>query len=160
MTPACMQCYEFPILPLEELVDHLLNLIGLGGRCTTAPIPRSVVPCLLSKHEVWAMAHRTDNLSISLSFITLMILQSIQVPNARGTHLKNSDSLGMMRKTTSSSYPAISATQAQRMMNPNGLGGMEEALTLSVESTDQGIDEPILVKEHVRLGPFQTQILE
>ena len=38
--------------------------------------------------------------------------------------------------------------------------GVEEAQTLSAESTDKGIDESILVKEHVRLGPFQTQILE
>ena len=29
-----------------------------------------------------------------------------------------------------------------------------------MESTDKGIDEPVLVKEHVRLGLFQTQILE
>ena len=30
-----MQQYGFPVLPLEELVDHLLNLIGLGGKCTS-----------------------------------------------------------------------------------------------------------------------------
>ena len=40
------------------------------------------------------------------------------------------------------------------------VGGMEEAQTLSTESTDKGIDEPILVKEHVKLGAFLTQILE
>ena len=28
------------------------------------------------------------------------------------------------------------------------------------QSTGKGTDEPILVKEHVKLGPFQTQILE
>ena len=38
--------------------------------------------------------------------------------------------------------------------------GAEEAQTPSTESTDKGIDKPILVKEHVKLGPFQTQILE
>ena len=37
------------------------------------------------------------------------------------------------------------------------VGGTEEAQTQSMESTDKGIDEPVLVKEHVR---FQTQILE
>ena len=35
MTPAYMRYYKFPILPLEELVDHPLNLIGLGGRHTS-----------------------------------------------------------------------------------------------------------------------------
>ena len=87
----------------------------------TAPSPRSVVPHLLSKHDIQVIAHRTDNLSISLSLITLMILHSIQVPNTRGTHLENSDLVGMMRKTTSSSYPVTSTMGTQRIMNPNGL---------------------------------------
>ena len=76
----------------------------------TAPSPRSVVPCLLSKHNVQVVAHGTDNLSISLSLITLMILQSVQVPNTKGTCLENSDSSGTMRKTMSSSYLVTSAT--------------------------------------------------
>ena len=59
-------------------------------------------------------------------------------------------------------------TQMLRLLSRHGtadlsegaVGGEEEAQTLSVESNDQGIDEPILVKEHVKLGLFQTQILE
>ena len=35
MTPACVKCHKFPILPLEELVDHPANLVGLGGGCTS-----------------------------------------------------------------------------------------------------------------------------
>ena len=31
---ALVQQYGFPVLLLEDLVDHLLNLIGLGGKCT------------------------------------------------------------------------------------------------------------------------------
>ena len=27
--------YGFPVLPLEDLVDHPLNLVGLGGKCTS-----------------------------------------------------------------------------------------------------------------------------
>ena len=33
--PAFMQQYEFPVLLLEDLVNHPLNLIGLGGKCTS-----------------------------------------------------------------------------------------------------------------------------
>ena len=40
------------------------------------------------------------------------------------------------------------------------MGGTGEAQTPSTESTDKGIDKPIFVMEHVKLGPFQTQILE
>ena len=33
--PAFMQQYGFPVLPLEDLVDHPLNLVGLGGKHTS-----------------------------------------------------------------------------------------------------------------------------
>ena len=45
-------------------------------------------------------------------------------------------------------------------LDERAVGGMDQAQTPSAESTDRGIDEPVLVKEPVRLGPFQTQILE
>ena len=35
ITPALVQQYGFPVLPLEDLVDYLLNLMGLGGKCTS-----------------------------------------------------------------------------------------------------------------------------
>ena len=37
---------------------------------------------------------------------------------------------------------------------------MEEPQTPSMETTDKGIDEPVLLKEHMRLGPFKMQFLE
>ena len=30
--PAFVQQYGFPVLPLEDLVDHLLNLVALGRK--------------------------------------------------------------------------------------------------------------------------------
>ena len=33
--PTFVQQYGFPVLPLEDLVDHLLNLVELGGKCTS-----------------------------------------------------------------------------------------------------------------------------
>ena len=35
ITPTLVQQYGFPVLPLEDLVDHPLNLVGLGGKCTS-----------------------------------------------------------------------------------------------------------------------------
>ena len=32
ITSALVQQYGFPVLLLEDLVDHLLNLLGLGGK--------------------------------------------------------------------------------------------------------------------------------
>ena len=34
MTPTYVKHHSFPILLLEELVDHPVNLVGLGGGCT------------------------------------------------------------------------------------------------------------------------------
>ena len=36
----------------------------------------------------------------------------------------------------------------------------DEGATASVASPDQEIDEPVFMKERLRLGPFQTQIIE
>ena len=33
--PTLVQQYGFPVLPLEDLVDYLVNLVGLGGMCTS-----------------------------------------------------------------------------------------------------------------------------
>ena len=35
ITPTLVQQYGFPVLPLEDLVDYPVNLVGLGGRCTS-----------------------------------------------------------------------------------------------------------------------------
>ena len=35
ITPALVQQYGFPVLPLEDLVDCLLNLMGLSGKHTS-----------------------------------------------------------------------------------------------------------------------------
>ena len=37
ITPALVQQYGFPVLPLEDLMDYLLNLVGLGGKRTSPP---------------------------------------------------------------------------------------------------------------------------
>ena len=35
ITPALVLQYGFPVLPLEDLVDYPLNLVGLGGKQTS-----------------------------------------------------------------------------------------------------------------------------
>ena len=50
ITPTFVQQYGFPVLLLEDLVDHLLNLVGLGGKCTS---PLSFV---ILHMQVWEIA--------------------------------------------------------------------------------------------------------
>ena len=42
--PTFMQQYGFPVLPLEDLVNHPLNLIGLARKCTS-PLGFVILPC-------------------------------------------------------------------------------------------------------------------
>ena len=42
--PALVQQYGFPVLPLEDLMDYQVNLMGLGGMCTS-PL-RFVLLCM------------------------------------------------------------------------------------------------------------------
>ena len=65
--------------------------------------------------------HGVERLSISLSWITLIILPIVQVPTAKGTLHPNSDSSGTTRNTVSSSYPAIPHTCMCKMTNLSGL---------------------------------------
>ena len=48
--PTFMQHYGFPVLPLEDLVNHPLNLIGLGGKCT------SPLGFIILHMQVWEIA--------------------------------------------------------------------------------------------------------
>ena len=36
ITPTFVWQYGFPVLPLEDLVDHPLDLVGLGRKCTSS----------------------------------------------------------------------------------------------------------------------------
>ena len=56
ITPALVQQYGFPILPLEDLVDYPLNLVGLGGK-RTSPLG-FVILCM----QVWGIAALTKML--------------------------------------------------------------------------------------------------
>ena len=50
ITPALVQQYGFPILPLEDLVDYPVNLVGLGGMHT------SLLGFVILHMQVWGIA--------------------------------------------------------------------------------------------------------
>ena len=55
ITPALVQQYGFPVLPLEDLVDYPLNLVGLGGKCTS--LLRFVILCM----QVWGITGHDED---------------------------------------------------------------------------------------------------
>ena len=50
ITPALVQQYGFPVLPLEDLMDYPLNLVGLGGKHT------SPLGFVILHMQVWGIA--------------------------------------------------------------------------------------------------------
>ena len=48
--PTFVQQYGFPVLPLKDLVDQLLNLVGLGGKHT------SLLGFIILHMQVWEIA--------------------------------------------------------------------------------------------------------
>ena len=44
ITPTFVLQYRLPVLPLVDLVDHPLNLVGLSGKCTS--LLRFVILCM------------------------------------------------------------------------------------------------------------------
>ena len=50
ITPALVQQYAFPVLPLEDLMDYPLNLVGLGRKCT------SPLGFVILHMQVWGIA--------------------------------------------------------------------------------------------------------
>ena len=50
VTPTLVQQYGFPVLPLEDLMDYPVNLVGLGGMCTS-PLGFAIL-----RMQVWGIA--------------------------------------------------------------------------------------------------------
>ena len=57
--PTFVQQYGFPVLLLEDLVDHPLNLVGLGGKCTS---PLSFIILCMQVQEIAGYGEDVDEL--------------------------------------------------------------------------------------------------
>ena len=154
VTPAYVKHHEFPILPLEELVDHPVNLVGLGGGHTS---PLGFVILRVCMAEVT----RYDEDAVFL-IVPDKSEFSRHVPLVLGTcTLCRIINVIRESKINRLSVP-WAMTRTSHLLSRHGttdlsegaVGGEEEAQTPSMESNDQDIDEPILVKEHVKLGLF------
>ena len=160
MTPAYVKCHKFPILPLEELVDHPVNLVGLGGGCTS---PLGYV--ILWVHVVEVTRYDEDivflimpNESEFLRHVPLVLGTCMLCRIINVMRESEIDRLSILWAMTQMSHLLSRCRTAD--LGKGAVGGAEEAQTPCTEPTDKGIDEPIFVWEHVKLGQFQTQILE
>ena len=159
ITPALVQQYGFPVLPLEDLVDHLLNLVGLGRKHT------SLLGFVILHIQVWQITGYDEDVvflmvpdgsefsrRVPLVIGTCMIGQIINIIwESEIDHLSmpwamaNMVQLLFSQKSTAILILGSAETQAK-----GASGGPQEV----------DVDELVMVRESVCLEPLHTEIIE
>ena len=154
--------HEFPVLPLHDLVDHPLNLVGLGSMRTRLlgfvilrvrvnkiagydeDIVFLVVPDELEFSWCVPIVIGTCTLGRIINVIKESEMDRLLTPWAmvRASHL-------LSRQGTVAEDSGAASD-----------GPMEEGAAAPKPPMGQDLDEPVFMKENVRLGPFKTQILK
>ena len=156
---AFVQQYGFPVLPLEDLVDHLLNLVGLGGKCT------SPLGFVILHVQVWEIAGYDEDI------VFLMVPDESEF-GQRAPLVIGTCTIGQIiniiweSEIDHLSMPWVTVRMVQLLSCQKSTA----VLTLgSVETQTEGasrgpkevdVDELVMVRESVHLGPFQTEIIE
>ena len=162
VTPGYVHQYEFPVLPLCDLVDHPLNLIGLGGM-RTCPLGFVILQVQVNeitgynKDVVFLVVPNESEYSqcVALMIETCILGKIVNV-------IKESE---LDRLSTSWAMARVSHLLSRwgTVVEDPGMAGdgpAEKEATTPESPVGQEVDEPVFMKENVRLGPFQTQILE
>ena len=159
ITPALVQQYGFPVLPLEDLMDYLLNLVGLGGKRT------SPLGFVILHMQVWGITGYDEDT------VFLVVLNESEfgrrVPLVVGTC-----TIGRMINVIQESeidhlsMPWSTMRVAQLLLCQLGMAiPTSEGVETLVEGASGGplersIDKLVMVWESIHLGLFQTEIIE
>ena len=157
--PALVQQYRFPILPLEDLVDYQVNLMGLGGMRTSPlgfVILRMQVPGVTGYDEdvVFLVVADESNFGQRVPLVvgTCTISRLINVICE-----SEIDSLAMLWSTTRV-VQLLSCQLGTVVPGPEGAETQEEGACGG--SPEVNMDELVTVQESIHLGLFQTEIIE
>ena len=159
ITPTLVQQYGFPVLPLEDLVDYPLNLVGLGGKCTS-PLG-FVILCI----QVWGIAGYDED----AVFLVVPNESDFgrRVPLVMGT-CTIGRMINVIQESEIDSLPMLWSTTRVAQLLSCQLGmtvPVSEGAETPVEGASGGspegsVDELVTVQESIHLGPFQTEIIE
>ena len=160
ITPAFVQQYGFPVLPLEDLVDHPLNLVGLGRKCTS---PFRFIILHMQVREiarydedvVFLMVPDESEFDrrIPLVIGTCMIGRIINViQESEIDHLSTPWAMVWLAQL-------LSCWKSTVVFTP-GNEGEAQSEGASRGSQEVDVDELVTVRESICLGPFQTEITE
>ena len=159
ISPTLVQQYGFPVLPLEDLVDYPLNLVGLGGKCT------SPLGFVILHMQVWGIAGYDEDT------VFLVVPDEFdfgwRVPLVVGTcTISRMINVIQESKIDSLAMPWSTMRVAQLLSCQFGVAAhASEGAEAPVEGASGGspegsVDKLVTVRESVRLGPFQTEIIE
>ena len=160
ITPAFVQQYEFPVLPLEDLVHHPLNLIALGRKCT------SLLGFVILHVQVREITGYDEDV------VFLMVPDKSEfghrVPLVIGTCTigqiiniiweSEIDRLSMPWATARMEQ-LLSCWKSMAVFTPGSAGeAQSEGTSRGPQEVDK--DELVTVRESICLGLFQTEIIE
>ena len=148
--PTFMQQYGFPVLLLEDLADHPLNLVGLGRKCT------SLLGFIILHMQVQEIAGYDEDVEFSwrvpLVIGTCTIGQIINV-----IWESKIDPLSMPWATVRM-VQLLSCWKSTAVLALGSVETQSEGVSGGPQEVD--VDELVMVRESVCLGPFQMEIIE
>ena len=158
--PTLVQQYGFSVLPLEDLVDNPLNLIGLGRKCM------SLLSFLILRVQVREIAvHDKDVVFLAVPGESEF---SRRVPLVIGT-CAIGWIINVIRESEIDHFstPSVTARMAQLLSCQKSMailtpGSTGEAKSEGASGGPQevDVDELVTARESVHLGLFQTKIIE
>ena len=157
ITPALVQQYAFPILPLEDLVDYLLNLVGLGGKHT---VPLGFV---ILHVQVWGITGYDEDV------VFLVVPDESEfgqrVPVVVGTctirmiNVIRESEIGCLSTLWSTTRVSWLLSCQMGAAVPTSEGAETPVEGASGGTPERSIDELVMVWESICLGPFQMEII-
>ena len=159
ITPALAQQYGFPVLPLEDLVDYPLNLVGLGGKHTSLlgfVILHNQVQGITGydKDAVFLVVPNESNFGRRVPLVVGTCTISRMISIIRESEI---DGLAMPWSTTRVTR-LLSCQLGMAIPTSEGAETLVEGA--SGGSPERSIDELVMVWESIHLGSFQTKIIE
>ena len=157
--PALVQQYGFPVLPLEDLMDYPLNLMGLGRKHTSPlgfVILHMQVQGITGYDEDMVFLVMPDESEfggrVPLVVGTCMISRIINVIwESEIDHLFMPWATARLAHLLSCRWgAAVSASERAETLVEGASGGPLES----------SIDKLVMVQESIHLGPFQMEIIE
>ena len=159
ITPTLVQQYGFLVLPLEDLMDYLLNLVGLG-RKRTSPLGFVILHI-----QVWGIAGYDED----AVFLVVPNESDFRrrVPLVVGT-CTIGRMINVIQESEIDSLATLWSTmRVARLLScrlgtaiPASQGAETPVEGASGGSPERSINELVMVQESVHLGPFQTEIIE